>query len=60
MNQRSYGLTTDLYELAMAAAYFWNQKRLRDARDAGELEIGLSFDSGLTPAIQRLRLFDAD
>src|SRR4029077_8134804 len=24
MNQRAYGLTTDLYELAMAAAYFDN------------------------------------
>jgi hypothetical protein len=49
-----------LVPVAMAAAYFWNQKRLRDARGAGELEIGLSFDSGLTPAIQRLRLFDSD
>ncbi len=49
-----------LVPVAITAAYFWNQKRLRDARDAGELEIGLSFDSRLSPAIQRLRLFDGD
>jgi hypothetical protein len=49
-----------LVPVAMAGAYLWNQKRLRDARDAGELEIGLSFDSRMTPAIQRLRLFDSD
>lgn len=29
MNQRSYGLTTDLYELAMAAAYFENDVKQR-------------------------------
>jgi hypothetical protein len=49
-----------LVPVAMAAAHFWNKKRLRNARDAGELEIGLSFDSRLRPAIQRLRLFDSD
>ena len=41
---------------AMSAAYFWNQARLRNRREAGELEEGLSFDSGPTPAVQQLRL----
>ena len=42
----------------MAAAYFWNRGRLRDAREAGEIEEGLSFESDVSPAIQRLRLLD--
>ena len=43
---------------AMAAAYFWNRGRLRNAREAGEIEEGLSFESRQSPAIQRLRLLD--
>jgi hypothetical protein len=42
--------------VAMAAAWFWNQARLRNAREAGELEEGLSFESGPSPAVQQLRL----
>jgi hypothetical protein len=49
-----------LVPAAMATAYFWNQMRLKDAREAGELEVGLSFDSRLSPTIQQLKLFDSE
>ena len=45
---------------AMAAAWFWNQARLGKAREAGEIEEGLSFESGLTPAVLRLKLLDGE
>ena len=41
---------------AMSAAYLWNRGRLRNAREAGEIEEGLSFESCLSPAIQQLKL----
>jgi hypothetical protein len=43
---------------AMLAAYFWRRSRRKNAREAGELEEGLSFESGPSPEIQRLRLLD--
>lgn len=49
-----------LFPAAMATAYFWNQMRLKDAREAGELEVGLSFDSRLSPTVQQLKLFDSE
>ena len=44
----------------MTALYFWNRSRLKDAKEAGELETGLSFDSRLGPTVQQLRLFDSE
>jgi hypothetical protein len=49
-----------LVPAAMAAAWVWNQKRLRDASEAGELETGISFESAPRPAIERLHLSDAE
>jgi hypothetical protein len=49
-----------LLPAAMGAAYFWNQMRLKDAREAGELEVGLSFESRLSPTVQQLKLFDSE
>ena len=49
-----------LLPAAMVAAYFWNQMRLKDAREAGELEVGLSFESRLSPTVQQLKLFDSE
>jgi hypothetical protein len=41
----------------MAAAWYWNQRRLRDARDNGELEEGVTFENApLSSAIERLDL----
>jgi hypothetical protein len=45
-----------LISAAMSAAYFWNRARLRTAREAGEIEEGLSFEISPSPAIQQLRL----
>jgi hypothetical protein len=49
-----------LLPAAMVAAYFWNQMRLKHAREAGELEVGLSFESRLSPTVQQLKLFDSE
>jgi hypothetical protein len=49
-----------LLPAAMLAAWKWNQGRLADAREAGELETSLSFDSQPPPAIERLKLSDTD
>lgn len=45
-----------LVPAAMAAAWFWNQHRLRDARDNGELEEGVTFENAPLSAIERLDL----
>jgi len=45
-----------LVPAAMAAGWFWNQRRLRDAREAGEVEEGVTFESFRRPAVERLDL----
>jgi hypothetical protein len=45
-----------LLPAGMAGAWRWNQRRLRDARDAGELEQGLTFENIRRPAVERLDL----
>lgn len=40
----------------MAGAWYWNRRRLRDAREAGELEEGVTFESFQRPAVERLDL----
>jgi hypothetical protein len=42
--------------LAMLGAWYWNRSRLRDAREAGELEEGLTFENVHVPAVERLNL----
>ena len=41
---------------AMLGAWEWNRRRLRDAREAGELQEGLTFENIHTPAVERLNL----
>jgi hypothetical protein len=48
-----------LVPLAMAGAWFWNRRRIADAREAGELEESLTFESIQAPVVERLDLFDA-
>ena len=45
-----------LVPLAMGGTWAWNQRRRRDARDAGELEEGLTFENIHVPAVERLNL----
>lgn len=45
---------------AMSAAWFWNRSRLKSRREAGEIEEGLSFESGPTPAVLQLNLLDGE
>jgi hypothetical protein len=45
-----------LVPAAMAGVWTWNQRRLRDARENGELEEGLTFESARLPAVERLDL----
>ena len=47
-----------LVPAAMAAAWFWNRMRRQEAREAGELEPGLTFEYSRPPAIERLHLLD--
>ena len=42
--------------LAMAGAWYWKRQRLRDAREAGELEEGLTFDNVQAQVVERLNL----
>jgi len=49
-----------LIPAAMSAAYCWNQVRLSNARVAGEIEEGLSFESCRSPAVQQLQLLDGE
>jgi hypothetical protein len=48
-----------LVPLAMAAAFWWNQRRLAQAREDGELEETLLFENEAPVAVTRLDLFDA-
>ena len=41
---------------AMLGAWFWNRRRVHEAREAGELEEGLTFENVHTPAVERLNL----
>jgi hypothetical protein len=41
---------------AMAGGWYWRRRRLRDAREAGELEEGVTFESFRRPAVERLDL----
>jgi hypothetical protein len=42
--------------LAMAAVWWGRRMWRRDAREAGELEVGLTFENLQRPAVQRLNL----
>jgi hypothetical protein len=46
--------------LAMTAAWFWNRRRIAEARAAGELDESLTFENIQAPVVERLDLFDAD
>jgi hypothetical protein len=48
-----------LVPLAMAAAFRWNQRRLAQAREDGELDETLVFENEAPVAVTRLDLFDA-
>jgi len=48
-----------LVPLAMAGAWFWNRRRIAEAREAGELEESLTFENIQPPVVERLDLFDA-
>lgn len=41
---------------AIAGGAYWNRRRLRDAREAGEVEEGVTFESFRRPAVERLNL----
>ena len=45
-----------LVPAAMLAAWYWNRRRLDDAREAGELEEGLTFENVQVQAVERLNL----
>jgi hypothetical protein len=45
-----------LVPMTMAAAWFWDRSRLREAREAGELLEGLTFDNIQIQAVERLNL----
>jgi hypothetical protein len=48
-----------LLPAAMYAAWQWNQNRLSEAREAGELEEGLTFENAAVSAVQSFDLRDA-
>jgi hypothetical protein len=43
----------------MAWTWRWNRRRLRDAREAGELEEGVTFENAPVRAVERLNLSDS-
>ena len=45
-----------LLPMAMSGAWWWNQRRLAEAREAGELEEGLTFENAVVRAVTRLDL----
>jgi len=49
-----------LVPATMIAAWYGNQKRLKDALEAGELQLGIRFDSAPEPVMERLNLSDGD
>jgi hypothetical protein len=48
-----------LVPLSMAWTWRWNRRRLRDAREAGELEEGVTFENAPVRAVERLNLSDS-
>ena len=44
---------------ALGIAWFWNRRRIAEARVNGEWEEGFTFDSAPPPTVNRLDLFDA-
>jgi hypothetical protein len=48
-----------LVPLTMAWAWHWNGQRLRDAREAGEVEEGVTFENAPVRAVERLNLSDS-
>jgi hypothetical protein len=48
-----------LVPVARAGAWFWNRRRIDEAREAGELEESLTFENAPAPVVERLDLFDA-
>jgi hypothetical protein len=47
-----------LVPASLYGAWFWNQLRLKEAREAGELEPGLTFENLRRPEVERLNLLD--
>jgi hypothetical protein len=47
-----------LLPAGMAVAWFWNRRRIHDARAEGELEEGLVFDNPLPVTVERMNLSD--
>jgi hypothetical protein len=47
-----------LVPAVMAAAWFWKRMRFKDALEAGEVELGLTFENFHAPVVERLNLFD--
>ena len=47
-----------LLPAAMCGAWFWNRRRIADAREAGELEEGVTFENLPVRAVERLNLSD--
>jgi hypothetical protein len=45
-----------LVPLAMLGAWYWNRQRLAEAREAGEVEEGLTFENVQVQAVERLNL----
>ena len=45
-----------LVPVAMFRAWHWNRRRLREAREAGEVEEGLTFENVQVSAVERLNL----
>ncbi|HTS31358.1 MAG TPA: hypothetical protein VMH81_36045 [Bryobacteraceae bacterium] len=45
-----------LVPAAMAGAWYWNRRRIEDAREAGELEEGVTFENAPVRAVTRLDL----
>ncbi len=45
-----------LVPAAMAGAWYWNRRRIEDAREAGELEEGVTFENAPVRAVERLDL----
>jgi hypothetical protein len=47
-----------LVPAVMASAWFWRRVRLKEALEAGEVELGLTFENFHAPVVERLNLFD--
>jgi hypothetical protein len=45
-----------LLPAAMLWGWWWNRRRIRDAREAGELEEGITFENIRRPAVERMDL----